>query len=131
MMISVKRRSRETSCPYCRDELDMKTSMSSCSSCQTSYHAECWRELAGCAILGCAARVATDRRAVPRESGARLGFFDAVAGPVATLLLAAGTGFIIAFQPDNIVMGLIGAAIGLILGMMAWMIHCVINGNAR
>ena len=63
----------------------------------------------------------------PAERSRRYG----VEGPILTLSASTVVGFLFAFQPDNMVMGLIGAAIGLILGIMVWMIHCVINAPAR
>src|SRR5581483_3745864 len=41
-------------CPYCRFPLKEGSDAERCDACQTVHHAECWRDGAGCAVLGCA-----------------------------------------------------------------------------
>jgi hypothetical protein len=43
------------SCPYCRFALKEGAPAERCDSCGAVYHADCWRDGHGCAVLGCAA----------------------------------------------------------------------------
>jgi Prokaryotic RING finger family 1 len=45
-------------CPYCRFPLKRDVPSVDCDACGAVYHAECWQEGGGCAILGCPNAVA-------------------------------------------------------------------------
>lgn len=49
-------------CPYCHEAV-ARAEATTCPSCATDHHAECWQEGGGCTILGCASR--------PRAPGQR------------------------------------------------------------
>ncbi len=44
-----------TICPYCRDVLGEAEAITTCPSCQTAHHEECWQENQGCTLYGCEA----------------------------------------------------------------------------
>jgi hypothetical protein len=57
-------------CPYCHDDLARHDERQSCLHCKTAYHADCARELKGCATLGCGeAKHPVDPRPSSRVSG--------------------------------------------------------------
>jgi predicted RNA-binding Zn-ribbon protein involved in translation (DUF1610 family) len=41
-------------CPICMAALGASEALSSCDVCATDYHADCWSDIGGCAIYGCA-----------------------------------------------------------------------------
>lgn len=74
-------------CPYCHTELGA-TGHVTCPSCQATHHDDCWAELTGCAVVGCAqapgdtpasAPAPAAAAPSPRAAGAPddLGFFTA------------------------------------------------------
>lgn len=40
-------------CPYCARKIDSDEISLFCSSCQTEYHEDCWKEGGGCQVYGC------------------------------------------------------------------------------
>jgi Prokaryotic RING finger family 1 len=44
-------------CPYCLHPIVSDEPTLTCPTCQTSHHLECWDELGGCAMYGCARMV--------------------------------------------------------------------------
>ena len=46
-------RNLSANCPYCRASLRSFDQTVECPSCHATYHAECWSENGGCAVLGC------------------------------------------------------------------------------
>jgi LSD1 subclass zinc finger protein len=60
---SIAPRSRERTCPYCRDELPVGATSVACAGCNTSLHPDCYDELGRCSTLGCGAGSAQLTRA--------------------------------------------------------------------
>ena len=52
-------------CPICLSAISASDTKTSCPSCSTEYHAECWTENGGCAVYGCSqAPVVESRRSI-------------------------------------------------------------------
>jgi hypothetical protein len=48
---------RGGACPYCQFQLKAGGARVTCPECGARYHAECWAENSGCAVIGCTARI--------------------------------------------------------------------------
>jgi len=59
------------SCPHCRFPIKERDQLMTCGVCSSPHHLECWEDVGGCAVEGCAGgvRAAESSRAVPSRAG--------------------------------------------------------------
>jgi hypothetical protein len=49
----VTRKAGSARCPFCHDALS-NGALTVCSACGAPHHSECWKEMGGCSVMGCA-----------------------------------------------------------------------------
>ncbi|MHB9129532.1 MAG: RING finger protein [Armatimonadota bacterium] len=72
-------------CPHCQEVIKAHFTVTTCPTCNTVYHAWCWKEHKGCVTADCNTKI-TKTRTKPQE-GSEATSFDTLATTLAAIMV--------------------------------------------